>query len=237
MRIGGTKAGKSAPVPSLGPKVLQHIAENDGEVKPLEQQVRAQAEAAVTATLERIRAIQTDSLDRNGKIKRAKFKAAVLALRWEGFGPRESAEILGTTQGTVEKALMSLRKDASLDDQIKRVDQLIVPLAVDNMARGVMAGDKEYTLRVLDGRGVLRAFKSVDAHVTRKDLKLHVLVTMPEHHKDSIPTVKANGVFGVPKGDAGALTEKKELTEGTAAGTRALAPPAAARIVSTPETI
>src|SRR3990167_4547546 len=136
MRIGGTKAGKTTAAPGLGPAVIAHIAAAGGDIKPLEADIRAMQERAVTATLERIRAIQTETRDRDGRIKRAKFKAAVLALRWEGFDPRSTAEVLGCPQGAVERALMQLRKDASLDQQITRVDQLIVPLAVDNIARG-----------------------------------------------------------------------------------------------------
>lgn len=224
MRLGGTKAGKQTAGPSHGSAVLSGAIEIPADLKPLEDAVRANQAKAVEATLERIRDIQTEVYDRRGKIKRAKIKAAVLALRWEGFGPDETARILGVSRGTVDLALMQMRKAASLDDEIKRVDELIVPIAVDNLAKGVINGDKEYTLRVLDGRGVLRSFKSSEATVTRRDLKLHVVTTLPPHHQDAIPTVKANGVFGVPKRDGGALAPTAEIKPDPAAGTRSLAP-------------
>lgn len=195
-RLGSTKA-KGAPVASLAGDVMAMIEAAD--MKPMADLVRESQEQAVVATLEKIRQIQTETRDATGKIKRAKFKAAVLTLRWEGFNPRDTARVLGVSEGVVNHALLQLRKDASLDDQITRVDTLIVPLAVDNLARGILAGDKEYTLRVLDGRGVFRAHKSVEGNITKRNLTLSIVTTMPAAvPAGQVPTVKPGGVMGRP---------------------------------------
>jgi hypothetical protein len=196
-RIGSTRAAKAAAPPvSMAADVMGAIEPvGDDALKPLQDSIRAAQAAAVLDTLERIKAIQTETRDASGKIKRAKLKASVLALRWEGFSPRDTARILGISQGVVELALLQLRKDASLDDQIARIDQAIIPLAVDNLARGVIAGDKEYTLRVLDGRGLLRSFKSTDANITKRNLTLTVIATMPPG-QTVLPSAKPGGVMG-----------------------------------------
>lgn len=220
--MGGTKAGRAAiEPPSLAQTALA------GDLEPLAVDIRKAQETAVTETLQTIKRIQTETRDRDGKIRRAKFKAGVLALRWEGFSPTETAKILGVSQGSVERALLQLRKDASLDEQIKRIDQLVVPLAVDNLARGVLKGDKEYTLRVLDGRGVLRSFKSVDQKIEKRNLTLHIKTELPPHHQDAIPTIQPNKVFGRPKTDETALTGESALQSAKTVGARALAAPVA----------
>jgi len=197
-RMGSTKASRAIRPLTMADDIMAaaDAAVDDGkELTPLQENIRKSQEVAVIDALDRIKKIQTETRDAAGKIKRAKLKASVLALRWEGFSPRDTARILGISQGTVETALLHLRKDASLDDQINRIDQAIIPLAVDNLARGVIAGDKEYTLRVLDGRGLLRSYKSVEANVTKRNLTLTVIATMPPGHKE-LPIAKPGGVMG-----------------------------------------
>ncbi len=50
--------------------------------------------------------------------------------RWEGYTPKQTAELLGVSYGAVDDALMRMREAASIDDQIDRLDQLGVPLPV-----------------------------------------------------------------------------------------------------------
>jgi predicted transcriptional regulator len=151
--------------------------------------------------------------DRTGKIKRAKFHAAVLALRWEGFSPKQTAEILGCSHARVSDALLRLREAASMDDQIDRIDQLIVPLAVDNLARGVMDGDRAYTLKVLDGRGVFRTHKSVEGTIKKHVLIMTVKTEMPAHlSPDSIPMPAAGSIIGAPLLPAPRVIPESEMS-------------------------
>lgn len=165
--------------------------------KPLADEQRKGMEKAVNAQLEHLAKTQAAIRGNDGKIKRAKFHAAVLALRWEGYGPRETAEILGCSFDKVDAALLRMREAATIEDQLIRLDNLIVPLAVDNVARGVMNGDRQYTLKVLDGRGVFRTHKSQETHVKKTIAILKVQTTMPAHISGaSIPMPIPGSVVG-----------------------------------------
>ena len=198
-RIGSTKKSGEKTARPFPDALRQAQADPSHVLAPLAADVRAMAEQSARETLEYIKTVQTSTRDRTGRIKRAKFKAGVLALRWEGFTPKETAEILGASIYQVEWALSQIRADASIDDQLTRLDSVAVPLAIDNVIRGVMDGDKEYSLKVLDGRGVFRAFKSLDAQVKKTVLKLEVRATMPAHiPQDAIPMPKFGSVVGQP---------------------------------------
>jgi hypothetical protein len=161
--------------------------------------VRAAKVSSVDEELVHLATTQGSIRDRTGKIKRAKFHAAVLALRWEGFSPKQTAEILGCSHARISDALLRLREAASMDEQITRIDQLIVPLAVDNLARGVMDGDKSYTMKVLDGRGVFRTHKSVEGTIKKTVMVLMVKTEMPPHlAPDSIPMPLPGSIVGAP---------------------------------------
>lgn len=183
---------------------------------PLAVEARKGAERAVEEQLKHIGKIQSAIRDKDGKIKRAKFHAAVLALRWEGYGPRESAEILGCSFDKVDAALLRMREAASIEDQLIRLDTLIVPLAVDNVARGVMNGDRQYTLKVLDGRGVFRTHKSSESHVKKTIAILKIQTTMPDHiGAGHIPMPIAGAIVGralIPsQGESAATPEPTDV--------------------------
>lgn len=165
---------------------------------------REQAIIAASETLDEIAAIQGQTRDRTGKIRRAKFVASVLALRWEGFSPKETAEVLGCSWQAVTRALLQVRKDAGLDDQIKRLNDIAVPLAMDNAVRGVMEGDKEYTLRVLDGTGVFRSHATIKGEIKQRIEQLSVVLMVPAHLEGKeLPMPKPGSVVGAPTIAAG----------------------------------
>jgi predicted transcriptional regulator len=163
---------------------------------------RAMLEAEAKATLADIAALQTTTRTRDGRIKRAKFKSAVLALRWEGFSPTETAQVLGVSINRVRNALSEMRKTAAIDQQLDRLDQIAVPLAVDNVIRGVMDGDKDYTRDVLNGRGVYRTHKSIEAQVRQTTLRMDIAVTLPlapdGQPGGALSTVRPGGVLAAP---------------------------------------
>jgi hypothetical protein len=196
-RLGSTKKGAAIENPIVGA-----TTRDDAETNPYRETVALVRESriqAATAQLERIKKLQSSTRDRKGRIRRAKFKAAVLALRWEGFGPKDTAEVLGVTQAQVDWALTQMRVDASMDDQLNKLDNVVIPLAIDNVVRGVINGDKEYTLKVLDGRGVFRQFKSLDAQVKKTILTMKIETVMPKHIPEgAIPMPKAGAVVGAP---------------------------------------
>ena len=154
---------------------------------------------ATTAELDALRA--GAAADRKGRIRRAKFFAAVLALRLQGFSMQDSAEILGCSKARIRFALEACRQDATIDSQLDRLDKIAVPCAVDNVVTGVQNGDKEYTLKVLDGRGVFRTHRSIDAHVKRTTLELKVItVTAVPPPGQSLPVSRPGSAVGAPVG-------------------------------------
>ena len=172
-------------------------------LSPLDVDREEQRQVVAAQTLQRIQVLRGQTRDKDGRIKRAKLKAAVLACRFEGFNPQETSEILGVTAGVVRGALMSLRKHAAMDDQINKLDELIVPLAVDNIANMVMKGDKDATFKVLDGRGVFRTHKSIDAQVTRRTLSMKIEMTVPAHLTGlPLPVAKQGAIHGAVSREA-----------------------------------
>lgn len=174
----------------------------DGEMDPyaaLGEEIREQRVLAGVETLERIKKIQSSTRNASGRIRRGKFIAACLSLRWEGFTPRETAEILGCAWQSVTYALTQIRRDADLDAQVERLHKVVVPLAMDNAARGVMNGDKDYTLRVLDGAGVFRTHQSIKADVKQTITTLSVTLQMPAHLEGkALPLPRAGAIVGAP---------------------------------------
>jgi hypothetical protein len=144
--------------------------------------LRAFAEDAARDNLRRrldyVKELQASVRNRKGRIKKAKFKAAVLALRWENFTIAQTADILGESVGAVESALRGLRAAAELDDHIKTIDHEILPIAVDNLARAVLDGNVGVSERIARGRGLLRTFKQVESSITKRTMKLTIDVKM-----------------------------------------------------------
>lgn len=89
------------------------------------------------------------------------------------------AEDLGVTvsmlTGWISRHKIRL-KQAEID---QRLDQIAVPLATDNLIHGLLAGDKDYTLETLKGRGKLRRFTNADETVHHDLPTLHIQFEPP----------------------------------------------------------
>lgn len=167
--------------------------------QPLTDELRRSTVHSVEALLDDIKAIQTETRDEDGRIRRAKFVGNVLALRAEGFTPQKTAEIMGVSPLAVTSALALVRKDATIKDQVDRLTSLAVPLAMDNVIRGVMNGDKDYTLEVLKGAGAFRTHKSVQSEVHQKIEQLSIVTLIPAHlNGQPLPLPRAGAVVGAP---------------------------------------
>lgn len=181
--------------------------DDDGDMNPyagLHEHQREQAIVTANAMLEKIQRTQAQTRTKDGKLRRGKFIAAVLALRYEGFTPKQTAELLGASPHQVTYALKQVRKDATIDEQIRRLDQVVVPLAVDNVARGVMEGDKEYTLRIMDGRGLFRNHASIKQDIKAEIVQLSVSLSMPAHLVGQpLPMPKPGSILGAPTVQSG----------------------------------
>jgi hypothetical protein len=88
---------------------------------------------------------------------------AALARRLEGVPPAVIAAELGVPTTQVLRWFATFRRRATAADIDLTLDQVAVPLALDNLVAGLVAGDQTYTLETLKGRGQFRR------HALRED--------------------------------------------------------------------
>lgn len=166
---------------------------------PLSENLRRQFEGEVQDTLARITAVQARSRRPDGSIKQAKFKAAVLSLWWDGRKVKDIARILGVSRDRVTGALAQMREDSELTIQLDRVHQIVVPLAVDNLIQGVIARDKDYTLKALDGTGIFRTHKTSEVVSKKTVFRLTVTAELPPGIAGAaLPDAKPGSIVGAP---------------------------------------
>lgn len=138
---------------------------------------------------------------KTGRIRRAKFLMAVDVLRMEGLKPKEIADTLGVSYQQVTGALHRLRTNADMPAQIKRIDDIAVPLAVDNVIVGVTNGSQFYTDRVMVGRGLYRSHKSIEKNDRPATLNLTIRVEYPDHMGPGtpLPQMRPGSIVGAPR--------------------------------------
>lgn len=221
-RIGGKPKAAKPVVP-----VTERFAPPTAPVNPFKpvDPLAASAESARQQTVESLVKAKKRVWNTKGRIRRAKFMAGVIALRLEGYSPADTADILGVSRDQVYRALQTCRKDADMSNQLLRLDQIGVPTAVDNVLTGIANGDKEYTLRLLDGRGAFRTHKSIEAQITKTVLTMRVDVTMPLHLVgQAVPVARPGSIVGSPVTiDVPALPASPVVIQTPAGSTRAIA--------------
>jgi hypothetical protein len=92
----------------------------------------------------------------------------------------------GTITGYITKYKQRVRKGA-VDLQL---DRIAVPLATTNLIHGLLAGDKDYTLETLKGRGHLRRHTADNSTVKHEIPPLVIRFEKPTHSMD--PTTASN---------------------------------------------
>jgi hypothetical protein len=83
------------------------------------------------------------------------FRQAV-ALRLADWSIPDIAKELGLAPGVVTRLFTEYRQKVDQEEIAQRLDQTAIPLAVDNLVHGLLAGDKDYTLETLKGRGFFK---------------------------------------------------------------------------------
>lgn len=109
--------------------------------------------------------------------RRIKLTQQALDLRASGHSVGEIAASMGIAPSTLTRYFAQFRRDladGAIDDQL---DQIAVPLATENLIHGLLAGDKDYTMETLKGRGVLRKGKDEG----KGDGEIPALVIRVEH--------------------------------------------------------
>jgi len=135
-----------------------------------------------------------------------------LALYTAGFSMNEIAAELGVTTPTITQWFVSHRRTMAEADIDKLLDETAVPLAAENLVHGLLAGDKDYTLETLKGRGKLKRHSEGDGKLS---VELPALVvrfetpTLPDG-PDGRPA-RAIGAAGSIHGTA---AQPKQITDG-----------------------
>lgn len=164
-------------------------------VDTLTDEQREQLGLAAIRELDDIATVQAVTRDASGKLADAYLVAQVLALRLYGHSPAVSAEIMGVPESRVTTLLQRVRRDADIDTQMRRLDDIAVPLAVDNIIRGVVQGDKEYTLEFARGRGLFKTHASVKQETQITEVKISIEAKLPAHLDGKpLPVMKAGAV-------------------------------------------
>jgi predicted DNA-binding protein (UPF0251 family) len=89
-----------------------------------------------------------------------------LALRASGWSVNDIAARLGVSNTTVTHWFTTHRRKVDAARITQKLDQVAVPLAVENLIHGLLAGDKDYTVKTLEGRGQFRRHVQEQGTVT-----------------------------------------------------------------------
>lgn len=112
------------------------------------------------------------------QVARIRLTQQALSLKASGYSSNEIAEHLGVNPGTIVGWFATHRRDVQALDLDRQLDEIAVPLATENLIHGLIAGDKDYTLETLKGRGKLK--KTQDASEGAHTGKLPDLVIRVE---------------------------------------------------------
>lgn len=179
------------------------------------------------------------SAGRGRQLTKAQRRARVLtqralALRVAGWEIRDIAHHFGVTPTTITGWFTSHRRHVQIEDVNAQLDQIAVPLATENLIHGLLAGDKDYTLETLKGRGQLRRHGETDAKPPTHLPELVIRFEAAGH--ESVPTDlvggKVLGTASVPKTIDGVVVASETLDGDDHVGVghvqipRAAAPPA-----------
>lgn len=108
----------------------------------------------------------------NPTVRRRKLTQIALGLYTEGKSVNEIAAELGVSTATVTGWFTTHRRETSVESIDLMLDQIAVPLAADNLVHGLLAGDKQYTLETLKGRGRLRTKDAAPAPAELPTLRI-----------------------------------------------------------------
>jgi hypothetical protein len=133
------------------------------------------------------------------QLRSRKLTQQALARFTEGFSIHAIAEDMGVAPSTVTGWLTRHRRDVAEGSIDEQLDQIAVPLAVENLTHGLLAGDKDYTLKTLEGRGVFK--RHSDKGDLPPDLELPALIIRIEGATPSHVSLAAEpGAALVPGG-------------------------------------
>jgi transposase-like protein len=145
------------------------------------------------------------ALDRPHKRTRRRRQVTqeALALRAQGASLHEIAGAMGVATSTITQWFLAHRREIADGTIDRMLDDTAVPLAAENLIHGLIAGDKDYTLETLKGRGVLKRHSEGDGQVTQALPALRIIFETPpaDTLRAAHPTVGGSvvGTVAVPK--------------------------------------
>lgn len=148
--------------------------EGNPEQVLLDEALRDEAEAAglvpAVSKAEVAAAVAADGKRKltKAQVQRLRLTQQALSLRAQGFSVGEIAEFLQVSPATVTGWFALHRRDMAVMDIDRTLEEIAVPLATENLIHGLIAGDKQYTLETLKGRGRLKRPKEGEDERTRE---------------------------------------------------------------------
>lgn len=139
----------------------------------------------------------------SGKLsrRREKLTQIALALRAEGWSVGDIADRLGVTPGTITGWFTQHRRAVTLDEIDVMLDRIAIPLATENLIHGLLAGDKDYTLETLKGRGAFKRHAEGEGKTSTELPALQIIFESPTP-AGPLPighTGKVLGALAIPK--------------------------------------
>lgn len=130
--------------------------------------------------------------------RRKLFTQKALALRAQGEAVEDIALQLGVSSQTVTQWFSQHRRELDRATIDLELDQIAVPLATENLMHGLLAGDKDYTLETLKGRGYLRRHSDAKVHGSGDLPELVIRVEAPSVQQSAEGLLRGH-IVGIPR--------------------------------------
>jgi transcriptional regulator with XRE-family HTH domain len=186
----------------------------DGEGSTQESAERA----AVQKATRRAKREGSPVLGTGGRAKERRRKLILtqqaLALRATGLSTVEVAKALGVSPHTVTGWLTAHRRTLAAGEIDALLDEIAVPLAAENLVHGLIAGDKDYTLETLKGRGQLKRHTAGDEKPTGALPALSIVFEAPVSIGGQQLNAAGSPTRGTILGTASAPTQDQTVASG-----------------------
>jgi len=142
---------------------------------------------------------------RAGSRKTLRLTQQALALRVQGLSMLEIGQALGVAPSTVTGWFATHRRQVASGAIETMLDEIAVPIAAENLVQGLLAGDKDYTLETLKGRGQLKRHTAGDARPPGDLPALSIIFEAPvavQVNTAGLPQGKILGSIAPPRAES-----------------------------------
>lgn len=151
--------------------------------------------------VDRDTALSTPARTPKGVRRRQKLTQVALMLRAQEWSVPDIAAKLGVSVATVTGWFATHRREMSTEDIDAMLDSIAVPLATENLIHGLIAGDKDYTIATLSGRGRFRKHSEGEGKPATQLPELRIVFDTGNSTHEPKPVMggKVLGSIAVPK--------------------------------------